>query len=303
MEDDGRRQDGMKKSFKLKFYANVRSEWSHFKLPIIFVGIIVGSIMQWVHNVAHNYVYYLAGVYGVYGGAENHLTDLGFKALQPSIAYLSFLPSNGCLYSLGAIAGIVALSPLFTNVIIRNKSVRVVQILWRGLVVCSITVVLRCVSFLLTILPSPAPHCSQGTFDPPKTASEILFKFDTENGCSDLIFSSHMMYGITAASIVTLYITKKPVEEFTMSKLERRLKYSLIFLVWAIVIAEGFCIVAQESHYSIDVWAAMYAVPLTWIAFYHFYPNDPSPRNFSSPKPERQTPESSQIHEWSDPVV
>jgi len=276
-------------------------------MPVVFIGVIVGAFMQWLHNVAHNYVYYLAGVYGVYGGKDNHLVDLGFKALQPSIADLEFLPSNGLLYSVGTIAGIVALSPLFTNVIIRNKSVRVIQILWRGLVVCSFTVVLRVVSFLITILPSPAPHCSQGTFDPPKTASDILFKFDTENGCSDLIFSSHMMYGITAASIVTLYVLKKPTEEFVMSKREKWLKYSLIFLVWAIVIAEGFCIVAQESHYSIDVWNALYAVPLAWIAFYHFYPNDPSPYGSGAPKPadrnEPHTPEPSQMQEWSDRVV
>jgi hypothetical protein len=176
----------MVQSIRDRLKTTLKDEWTHLKVPVIFWGIVVGAIMQWLHNVAHNYVYYLAGVYGVYGGPENHLVDMGFKALQPPISDLSFLPSNGCLYALGLIAGIVSLSPLFTNVIIRDESVRVIQILWRGLVVCSITVILRCVSFLLTILPSPAPHCSKAEFDPPTTASEIFFKFDTENGCSDL---------------------------------------------------------------------------------------------------------------------
>ena len=173
-------------SLKERVISNLKQEWDHFKLPAIWVGILVGAIMQWVHNIAHNYVYYLAGVYGVYGGPENHLVDMGFKALQPPISDLSFLPSNGCLYAIAAIAAIVAGSPIVTNVIIRDESVRVVQILWRGLLVCSLTIVLRCISFLLTILPSPAPHCSPAEFDPPSTASDIFFKFDTENGCSDL---------------------------------------------------------------------------------------------------------------------
>ncbi len=297
----------MNDSFKDQFKNNIRAEWACFKLPVVFSGILFGAVMQWVHNIAHNYVYYLAGVYGVYGGSENHLTDLGFKALQPSIAYLSFLPSNGCLYSLGAIAVVVAVSPLFTDKVIRNKSVRVVQILWRALLVCSITICLRCISFLLTILPSPAPHCSQADFDPPAGAYEIFFVFDTENGCSDLIFSSHMMYGIIAASLVTLYTLKKPAEEFVMTRLEKWLKYSLIFIVWSLVVAEGFCIVAQESHYSIDVWTAFYAVPLAWVGFYHFFPNDPSPTiATSSKRPDQHevvTPAPAAIHEWSDPVV
>ena len=299
----------MTDSLKSAVMSNLHLEWLHLKLPKIIIGIIIGALMQWLHNVAHNYVYYLAGKYAVYGGPDAQLTDLGFKALQPSIADLSFLPSNGCLYSLGAIAGIVALSPIFTSVIIRDSRVRVVQMVWRALVVCSFTIVFRCVSFLLTILPSPAPQCAEASFNPPSTVSEIFFTFDTENGCSDLIFSSHMMYGITAASLVTLYVLKKPHPEFVMSKLEKWLKYALIFLVWSLVIAEGFCIVAQERHYSVDVWTAMYAVPLSWVGFYHFYPNDPS---ISIPDSEKRSRENdlhrattppAQANEWSDAVV
>ena len=88
-----------------------------------------------------------------------------------------------------------------------------------------------------------------------------------------------MMYGITAASIVTLYILKPPTNGITVSLTEKRLKYALIFFCWSIVIAEGFCIVAAEAHYSIDVWTAAYAVPMTWICFYHFFPHDPTKKS------------------------
>ena len=237
-------------------------EWEIFKNPIVFFGIVFGAIMQFLHNAAHNYVYYLAGVYQVYGGPANQLVDLGFKALQPSIANLSFLPSNGCLYALAAIALVAtAVYPFFTEDNIRVYSV---QIIWRALLVCSITIVFRCVSFLLTILPAPAPQCGEADFDPPNTASEIFFKFNTENGCSDLIFSSHMMYGLLASCLVIHYVRKG-----------RLLKIFLSVLCVSLNIAEAFCIVAQERHYTIDVWNALYAVPLTWIAFTYFVPLDP----------------------------
>jgi hypothetical protein len=93
------------------------------KNPMIFGGIIFGILMQFFHNVAHNYVYFLAGHYKVYGGPSGQLVDLGFEALQPSIAHLSFLPSNGCLYALALVCLAVLLSPL------RKSCVYFVQII------------------------------------------------------------------------------------------------------------------------------------------------------------------------------
>ncbi len=101
-----------------------------------------------------------------------------------------------------------------------------------------------------------------------------------------------MMYGISAASIVTLYIQKKGPQPISSN--EKWLKYALIIFCWSIVIAEGFCIVAAEAHYTIDVWTAAYAVPMAWICFYHFVPNDPKPKS-SEPKTistNEQQPES-----------
>ena len=256
--------------------SNLLLEWRCLCQPKMYLCILLGALAQFFHNAAHNFVYYLAGVYGVYGGPANQLVDLGFLALSPSIANLSFLPSNGCLYSVAIIAVGVACSPTFTTVFVGNANVRSLHMLWRGLMVCSMSIILRVVSFLLTILPAPAPQCAEGEFDPPKTASEIFFKFDTEKGCSDLIFSSHMMYGITACGIVTHYLVQG-MKRDDVTVRERWCKYALIALCVSLVISEGFCIVAQNRHYTVDVWTAAYAVPLVWIAFFHFVPNDPSP--------------------------
>ena len=256
--------------------ANLKIEWEYFKTPCIFIGITVGGIAQFLHNACHNYVYYLAGHFEVYGGPANQLVDLGFKAL-PDISTLSFLPSNGCLYSLGSIAAVVAISPILTDEIFKTHQIRTVQIVWRAILVCSIGIVLRCVSFLITILPAPAPQCTAVAFNPPKTASEIFFIFDTENGCSDLIFSSHMMYGIIATGIVCHYLTRS-LKRSDVPRKEKLIKCGICLFCVAVVIAEGFCIVAQNRHYSVDVWTSAYAIPLTWIAFDYFVPADPVPR-------------------------
>lgn len=47
------------------------------------------------------------------------------------------------------------------------------------------------------ILPGPAEHCSEANFNPPTTAGEIFARIFVSGGCSDLIFSGHMLYVIT----------------------------------------------------------------------------------------------------------
>jgi hypothetical protein len=63
-----------------------------------------------------------------------------------------------------------------------------------------------------------------------------------------------------------------------MSSREIWLKRSLIVLMWSLVICQACLIIAQQSHYTVDVWTALYVVPLCWIAFQHYVPNDPIPK-------------------------
>ena len=188
---------------------------------------------------------------------------------------LSFWP-NFSLYFTGALAVSFGMSPFFTRKIIRSPSIHPLQIVWRSIWVSTFTIILRCTSFLITILPAPAPHCSQEDFSPPTTVASILTWFDTGAGCSDLIFSSHEMYGLTAVLAVHFY-TVKDIRETQPQFKERMLKSLFVVFMWMLVIWEGIAIVRQQTHYSIDVFTSFYAVPFTWIVFYHFFPSDPVP--------------------------
>jgi hypothetical protein len=266
--------------------ANLAIEWTYFKVGIIWTGIICGAVIQWVHAAAHNLVYYIAGLNHVYGGPSNQLVDMGFLSF-PDWSELPFLPSNACLYSLGLIAAFVAFSPSFGPAwVLGTPRIRTVQILWRGVIMVSITAIFRAIGFLITVLPAPAPHCSALLFDPPRTAVQILFSLNADNGCSDLIFSAHMMYGILSACLVTHYLrlgmaldaaTHEVEPEPEGKQRERALKHGVIALCWILVVMEAFCIVAQRRHYSIDVWAALYTCPMTWISLLYFFPTDPAP--------------------------
>lgn len=58
---------------------------------------------------------------------------------------------------------------------------------------------------VLQLLPGSAEHCAENEFNPPKDWGVILTRLFTSGGCSDLIFSGHMMYTI----IVTCGICEK----------------------------------------------------------------------------------------------
>lgn len=254
-----RRWSILKTSFPYEWKVFCRAWW----------GILIGIVFQILHNWAHNGVFYLASHYKVYGGPQLRLVDLGFK-LFPSLEHLPFLPSNGCLYFLFVVAIVFAIRPLFFNCTCGST----VQMVWRLLVVCSFTIAFRCISFLVTILPSPAPHCAKGAFDAP-TTGEVFGRLDTEGGCSDLIFSSHVMYGSLCCLIVAHYSIVPYQRANKRLPWHRKL---LIAFMYCVLLAECCFIVAQRAHYTVDVFISLYTIPATWLAFYCLVPNDPKPR-------------------------
>jgi hypothetical protein len=245
----------------------------------IYVGILFAAVMQFIHNLCHNYVYYLAWKYNVYGGPDNQLTDMGFIGLEDTMR-MDFAP-NFCLYLVAAISIALGFSIFFTRKLISNPSVHIAQMAWRACMVTCITIPLRCISFLVTILPAPADHCSPDLWSPPETAYEIFTWFDVGGSCSDLIFSSHMMYGLIATLTITHY-TIMGLRGMPSTQLERSIKYSIVGGAWFIVFYEGLAIIRQRVHYSIDVFTAGYVVPLVWLAFYHFVPMDPVPPKYQA---------------------
>jgi len=134
-----------------------------------------------------------------------------------------------------------------------------------------IAITCRCIAFTVTLLPAPAFHCEQfppagdptyPVFNPPKNAKDILDLFmglDTDGGCGDLVFSSHQMYGLLVLMMVVHYSKKLLFKIF-------------IFLM---CVALSCLILAQRSHYSLDVIVAWFSVPSFWIVFAHFFPWDP----------------------------
>jgi hypothetical protein len=239
--------------------AKVKTELSILKRawPWMLIGVSAQILHTWMHGTA----YYLAGKYSVYGGAENQLVDLGFIYLPViNISGRSGIeiPNNAILYTLFGLLAIFFVAPFFFP---HRLTYSPVSAGWRMLMVLTVSVLLRVTSFIVTLLPSPGRHCAQspeGDFDPPTGAKGVLGDFNTDGGCGDLIFSGHMMYGLTAACVISSYLPYWWVRS----------------VVWLMVFALGFVIVCQRSHYSIDVLVAWYTVPMVWITFRHFFPWD-----------------------------
>ena len=260
--------------FAERIKANLWLEWALLKRPFVFGTVMFTGLMQWTHNITHNWVHFLAGKNGVFGGPKNALTDLGFIGMEKIFSYDMEHVSDPMLFCIIALAICACGSVVFTNYIIQNPEVRMLQILVRSCWVSCIAVFLRIVSFLVTLLPSPAPHCAQENFKAPQTASEILFHFDVGSGCSDLIFSSHMMYGLVAAGALHYYLVVGNKGFSPKSMLQAVVQRGLIVLVWTMAFLEAIAIVRQKRHYSIDIWTACYAVPMIWMSVAYLFPND-----------------------------
>jgi hypothetical protein len=172
---------------------NALLELDFWKYSKVWGVLLLTAFVQYIHVVSHNLVYYLTAEYHVYGGTKNQLVDMGFKAFDWA-ADLWFWP-NFCLYFVAALGITFTLSIFFTRKMITNPNVHTAHIAWRACVVACIVLPLRCISFLITILPAPANHCSlEGDgdlkFNPPKSVGEIFTIFDVNYGCGDLYVES-----------------------------------------------------------------------------------------------------------------
>ena len=115
--------------------------------------------------------------------------------------------------------------------------------------------ILRCLSFLSTMLPGPRYHCRPGSkkYNPPKNVKEIFTRTDFFNGCGDLIFSNHTVLNMTANMILIDYI----YPQF----------YMKIYL-WACTAVFLLLVIACRKHYTVDIVVALYVVPLMYSYLY-----------------------------------
>jgi hypothetical protein len=120
---------------------------------------------------------------------------------------------------------------------------------------------LRIGSFITTQLPGPAPWCQPGSnnYNPPSSAFQVFFRFDTATSCGDLIFSSHMMFCSLSVMCVMQYYRSIPA----------------FVCMLILMLCDAFLLISGQRHYTVDVWVSMYTVPLIWTCSNVLFP-DPS---------------------------
>ncbi|CAI5714647.1 unnamed protein product [Hyaloperonospora brassicae] len=231
------------------------------------------TIMQYLHAIFHNLAYYIQGNELA---IEQRFTlyDLGFELL-PEIHGFAASLSDILVF---AVIFAPAIFLVLTIPFAKQEPGRpryLVIVLKRCLMQLSICLVLRILSFLATALPSPADHCElkfndacmqanpdnpipcvvpNPNFKPPGT-DQLLTRIDSLNGCGDLMFSSHTIY--TVSLILTMW-------KYWLNK------YGLALMV-SIQIVIAFLIVASRKHYTLDVYSALYIVPLIWFTLEAYY--------------------------------
>ncbi|KAF4757248.1 hypothetical protein FOZ63_018175 [Perkinsus olseni] len=257
----------------LRSFFKARKAYMREALPVEFAVLkkgwpymVGGLISLLVHNWVHNMAYYFAAKYQVYGpykGPNNNIHDFGFEWFGTAFVDWSFPPGDIVLYITLVIAIVYALRPL-----VFSFPTRTMNILWRVLTMSIFTVTGRCISFIFTLLPSSAQHCSEDEFDPPKNWGEIFTHLSVSGGCSDLIYSGHMMYAILATCAIFRYAQN----------------WYIKITCLALNILQGFVIVASRAHYSVDVIVAAYTIPAFWCTFAYFVPEDIGPNTVPLPK-------------------
>ncbi|CAN0854590.1 Phosphatidylinositol:ceramide inositolphosphotransferase 3 [Linum grandiflorum] len=107
--------------------------------------------------------------------------------------------------------------------------------------------ILRIVTFYSTQLPGPNYHCREGSrlarIPPPESAIELLvinFSRGVNNGCGDLIFSSHMIFTIVFVRTYYRYGTKRFIKH----------------LAWFLAVVQSLLILASRKHYTVDIVVA-----------------------------------------------
>jgi len=222
-------------------------------IPLMFV--------QYIHSVFHNLVYYIYNKWGV----ENYpvLQDAGYKLFGLLGNEYRWISEAITYFIIGFIV-VFGISHMFVD---RKRSVYMVDIINRYLLVISIAFIARIGAFTLTILPSPDAQCrgSSPSYSPPSSAMNIIFSVDASYGCADLIFSAHTGYTTVGA--------------LTYNKYGSILALKIVLFLCVFIV--GCLLVALQRHYSVDVWLAWYIVPMTWYLVEAYY-QDPRPESLKA---------------------
>jgi len=221
--------------------------------------ILLGMIWQYVHSVSTNFVYWLSK--DLSDCQREPLYDLGYE-LFPRLRGSASQTSEVLVNIMFGIVSLLLLSPFFLRLRPPHGRTVYFTIVFRRIMACLIVLqTLRIISFLVTILPGAASHCrlDSNGWDPPDGALQIFFRMDAVHGCGDLMFSSHTIFTMLIV-LVTIKYFSYPV---------------LIILTIIMQTTIVPLIIASRKHYSVDVFTALYVVPMWWLLFDKLDP-DPS---------------------------
>jgi len=229
-------------------YAVDRWEKEKIILKANYKLLLMCAIFQYIHSVCTNVVYFLHV-------PRQPLYDLGFAVL-PALSRQMQILSEIMFFVLFFSTIMFTLSPLVAR---RRSHLFSTVMLTRFLGVCMVAQFLRCVTFLVTVLPGPNYHCRPNSpdYSPPQNMADIFLRQDAFYGCGDLLFSSHTIFVLLCALTYTKYSDS----------------YWLKRCIWGLVFFFGVLVVSARKHYSVDIIVAWYTVPLLWVACEKYFPD------------------------------
>ena len=222
--------------------------WPRFLLELHYLGrcwrsILIGAVVQLLHSTATNLIYWM------HEPTIRILKDNGFKMLSRYIPQDMSWTTEIMFFSLFIAFFVYAFSPiLLAGTRSTPPPFSTVLIFRKMLIVGGFAQLLRVLSFMGTVLPSPAPHCHAGSpeYNPPVGAYEILFRVDGIKGCGDLIYSSHVLLSMTFALCFSKYSPNRLLKTFA----------------WLDTIVLSVAVIAFKKHYTVDVVVAWYVTPM-----------------------------------------
>lgn len=112
-----------------------------------------------------------------------------------------------------------------------------------------VVIPLRCLTFLVTLLPPPARHC-QSAWSPPTTMHQVFNPFvSPRTGCGDEMFSGHTLHGTLITLMVCRYFAY------------RRFLPAIAIVNLTLL---ALSLIIFRSHYTADVVAALYVTAGGW---------------------------------------
>jgi len=203
------------------------------------------GLMQYVHGVAAQIALFLHT-------PAASLHDVGFMLVPELKTALGWAVSEWCTAALLMMFVVLLCAPFLQT----EPSFAAVHVLRRTLVCVSCCQLLRILCFSSTQLPGPGPHCRLGGGSkvdlPAHWTGWVVVDVGRQasRGCGDLVFSSHVTWGITFVLAIRRYSASQ----------------SVFFVGIAVLAAQLYGIIAARKHYSLDLVVALFTVPLVWDA-------------------------------------